>query len=159
MHLSEHAGRYLLNAGGTPTLNIFKLVRKELQIELRTALHFARAHREAKDSKPVRVRFNGDSAFVSLHVRPSLEPNQEGFALVIFDERNEIPPSPSGEVQSPQQLAAAKKVAADGRALELEVEPDQTRQRLQAIIEEYETSQEEMRASHEEMQSTNEELR
>ena len=34
-----------------------------------------------------------------------------------------------------------------------------TRQRLQAIIEEYETGQEEMRASNEEMQSTNEELR
>ena len=45
------------------------------------------------------------------------------------------------------------------RIQELEVELSTSRQRVQAIIEEDETSQEEMRASNEEMQSANEELR
>jgi two-component system CheB/CheR fusion protein len=84
-------------------------------------------------------------------VRPALEPEQEGFALVIFDER---------EVdQAVKDQAGPADPQGQARINELETELNLTRQRLQAIIEEYETSQEEMRAANEEMQSTNEELR
>ena len=37
VHLSEHAGRYLVHPGGEPTASIFKLVREELRIELRAS--------------------------------------------------------------------------------------------------------------------------
>ena len=42
VHLSEHAGRYLVHPGGELTTSAFKLVREELRIELRAALHAAR---------------------------------------------------------------------------------------------------------------------
>ena len=41
----------------------------------------------------------------------------------------------------------------------LEAELDQSRKRVQSIVEEYETSQEELKAANEELQSANEELR
>ncbi|MGB3587599.1 MAG: chemotaxis protein CheB, partial [Tunicatimonas sp.] len=39
VHLSENMGRYLIHPGGKITANVFKLVRKELRIELRAALY------------------------------------------------------------------------------------------------------------------------
>ena len=151
VHLSERAGRYLIHPGGEPTTTVLKLVREELRIELQASLQTARENREALDSKPIPVRFNGDSRPVVLHVRPALEPDRDGFALIIFEER---PPQLAIE-----ETKAEAPDSAMAQVQELETELSMTRQRLQAIIEEYETSQEEMKASSEEMQSTNEELR
>lgn len=160
VHLSEHAGRYLLNQGGEPTVNIFKLVRKELQIDLRTVLHVARREKAPVSSNPIPVRFNGDYGLVTLRVRPALEPLEDGFALIIFEEH---PTQESQALLSPPVpdgiTADQHRNSSDAIVQELQSELEQTRQRLQAIIEEYETSQEEMKASNEEMQSTNEELR
>jgi len=155
VHLSEHAGRYLEHPGGEMTANVFKLVRKELRIELRAALHASRDQDNTRRSKPIPVRFNGDTSEVVLHVRPSPDPQQRGFALVIFEERDILPPSTEPPSQQKESTASEE----HSQIQEMEAELNITKQRLQAIIEEYETSQEEMKASNEEMQSTNEELR
>lgn len=149
LHLSEHAGRFLLPPGGEPTASAVKLVREELRIELQALLHQAREKKQLLDSRPIPVRFNGTPTPVALHVRPSLEQDEEGFVLVIFEERE-----PQGADASERQSGPG---TGPGRALQEEL--NQARQRLQAVIEEHETSREEMQASHEEMQSTNEELR
>ena len=159
VHLSEHAGRFLIHPGGEPTLNVYRLVREELRVELQTGLHRARQRREAMTTRPIYVRFNGQTGYVVLHVRPALEQYQEGYALVIFEDR-ELSQAEQ-RVAFPPQLDPAEIPDAEvlGRMREQDVEIEQTRQRLQAIIEEYETSQEEMKASNEELQSSNEELR
>jgi two-component system CheB/CheR fusion protein len=151
LHLSEHAGRYLVLPGGEPTQSAVKMVREELRVELQAALHHAREKKETFDSKPVPVRFNGHPCPVVLHVRPSLEREEEGFALVIFEEREANPAA--------EATPADPKETESQRVRHLEAELVTARQRLQVIIEEYETSKEEMKASNEEMQSTNEELR
>ncbi len=158
LHLSEHAGRYLLPPGGEPTQSAVKMVREELRIELQGALQHVREKGESFDSRPIPVRFNGHSSPVVLHVRASIhqegnraeggERDEEGFALVIFEEREPL----TAEEESPDKADAQ-------RSYLLQQELDATRQRLKAIIEEYESTQEEMKASNEEMQSTNEELR
>lgn len=150
VHVSEHAGRYLVHPGGEITSSAFKLVREELRLELRAALHTAREHHEPRRSPPVPVSFDGQFRDVALHVRPSLEPEQEGFALVIFDEWGEGRAAHGTAEASPEERE---------RASRLESELALTRQRLQAIVEEYETGQEEMRAANEELRSANEELR
>ena len=48
VHLSEHAGRYLVHPGGELTASVFRLVRDELRIELRAA-PAERARAEAGD--------------------------------------------------------------------------------------------------------------
>ncbi len=158
VHLSAHAGRYLIHPGGEPTASVLKLVREELRIELQASLQAARESRVAYDSEPIPVRFNGHSRPVVMHVRPAAELEREGFALVIFDEREPLEEREPGE-SSGGALVRNRADAGTERAQELEAELNLTRQRLQAIIEEHETSEEEMRASSEEMQSTNEELR
>ncbi|QDU98972.1 chemotaxis protein CheB [Lignipirellula cremea] len=150
VHLSQHAGRYLVYPGGELTSNIYKLVREELRMELRTALHTARNDRTPTSTKPVQVKFNGQTGSVLLHVRPALEPQQEGFVLVIFEERE-------ANLADPSHPGAAD--SRDSHVPELEAELSAAYHRLQSIIEEYETAQEELRASNEEQQSANEELR
>ena len=149
VHLSEGAGRFLVHPGGELTASAFKLVRDELRIELRAALHAAREQRRPVRSRPIPLLLEGEPALVIVDVRPALEPDQEGFALVFFEESASaaVEPSTMLEGQVP------------GEARELQAELDVARQRLQTIIEEYETSQEEMKAANEELQSANEELR
>lgn len=155
VHLSDHGGKYLVLPGGTVTSSVVKLVREELRIELRSILQQARDKREPLDSRPIPVRFNGHPVLVTMHVRPAREMEQEGFVLVIFTEHTEFKeddntakPGTAHEPGHPSEQVA-----------KLENELSVAHQRLQAVIEEYESSREEMKASNEEMQSSNEELR
>jgi two-component system, chemotaxis family, CheB/CheR fusion protein len=158
VHLSDRAGRYLVNPGGEPTANIFKLVRNELQIELRTSLNAARTTGEPVDSMPVQVRFNGETGIVTLHVFPSADPHQHDFNLVMFEERRTIP-LPEQVASSSGESLSNDVRSSNSRVQELEAELQRMRQRLDAIISEYETNQEDLKASNEELQSANEELR
>lgn len=151
VYLSEKAGRYLMHPGGEPTASVFKLVREELRIDLQALLQTARERKIIVQSKSIPVRFNGAPHPVVIHIGPALDPEQEGFALVTFEER-EPAESPAADDTKPDAALAA-------RNRELEAEIELSRQRLRSIVAESETSQEEMRAANEELQSTNEELR
>lgn len=155
VHLSTNAGRYLVHPGGEVTSSVFKLVREELCIELRSSMTNVRQTLLPVSTKPTSVRFNGDSAPVAMHVRPSLEPTQEGYLLIIFEEG--APIEHDREVAHEGDSTRPKESRESDESLGSELEL--MRQRLQAIIEEYETSQEELRAANEELQSANEELR
>lgn len=145
VHVSEHAGRYLVHPGGEMTANLFELVRQELRIELRSALQAARRRQETTRSEPVLVQFDDALRPVVVDVQPARALSDEGFVLVVFDER-----------ASDDHVAAtmAPEQAIDTRREALQAELDLAGRRLQAIIEEYETGQEEMNASNEELQST-----
>lgn len=154
VHSSARAGRYMVIPGGEPTRQIFKLLREPLGVEVRSALAAARRSGESVRSRPVKVQFNGKSGRVVVDVHPAHESELEGFALVVFDELPEQ--TPDGDAAD--QGAMVK--ASDTTTLrEMEAEVELYRQRLQATIEEYESSREEMQASNEELQSANEELR
>jgi two-component system, chemotaxis family, CheB/CheR fusion protein len=150
VHFSASAGKYLTHPGGEPTTNVLRLVREPLRIELRAGLFAARERSVPFRSRPVKLEVEGTFASVVVRVQPAAEDDDDlkSFYLVIFDEVDEAA-RPAGD-------AAA---APDASVRELEEELEMTRDRLQGIIEEYESSQEEMKAANEELQSTNEELR
>jgi two-component system CheB/CheR fusion protein len=154
VHLSAHAGRYFIHPGGELTSSLFKLLREEFRIELRTLLPVARQSREAVNTRPISIELNGETRSVTIRVRPSLEPNEDGFQLLIFDEGPAFP-------HAADQDADTERLNSEQGEMDrqLQAELELSRQRLQAIIEEYETGQEEIRASNEELQSANEELR
>ncbi|MEC9481858.1 MAG: CheR family methyltransferase, partial [Halomonas sp.] len=149
VHFSEHAGRFLIHPGGEPTSNVFKLVREELRLDLRAALVTSEKDARPVRTKPIPVYLEGELRHVVMHVRPAEQREDQGLVLVIFEERTES--------TSPARSAAGHVVEQASR--ELETELDLNKQRLQAVIEEYETGQEEMKATNEELQSANEELR
>jgi len=144
VHSSEHAGRYLRVPGGELSANVFRLVREELRIELRAALHAVGERGEPVRTDPIALSLDGRPRQVVLHVRPSQDAELGGLSLVIFDEMDA---NASG-------TAPQRTVNAEERS-----ELDRTKERLRTVIEQYETSQEEMKAANEELQSTNEELR
>ncbi len=156
VHLSESVGRYLLHPRGAPTSDVLKLVRPELQLELRSALAQAFEQMRAVLSGPVAVQFNGAPRPVMLAVRPR-RTEEASLALVFFLEDE------SGEGWPHLEQA----VVGDGDGIgpqnavvqQLEMDNQRLRERLRATTEEYETSHEELKAANEELQSINEEYR
>jgi two-component system CheB/CheR fusion protein len=149
VHLLGQAGRYFEHPVGRMTANVAKLVRTELSLELIAALHAARRERRTISTRPVPVRFNGETRPVAMHAHPATAAEDEGFCLVIFE-----------ELRADDEAAAEGTPAHDRQRIsDLSHDLDLTRQRLQSVIEEFETGQEEMKASNEELQSANEELR
>ena len=156
LHVSETAGRYLLQPKGTITGDLLKLVRPELQLELRTAIFHAFAKERATFTRPVLVQFNGHARRVIAAVRPRIKQKDEEDrqALVVFIEDELDEPVAETEPGQPRDDAKRNQLVA-----ELEAEVLRLREQLQITIEEYESSNEELNASNEELQSTNEEYR
>jgi len=151
VHLSNHAGRYLMPSGGPLSGDIVDLVRPELRFELRSALH--RLFEQGTDTLtlPIAVRFNGAAHRVLLLVKGLTESDPPGThsAVVMFIEGEEV-----GEA-----LDAAGQHATDQTVHRLTEELELTQARLRSVREESEAANEELRAANEELQSINEEYR
>jgi two-component system CheB/CheR fusion protein len=149
VHLSENAGRFLELPAGRVTTNAAKVIRQELASEFVTAMHVARTGRRAVHTRPVDVQIDGERRAVVLHIHPATDPDSDGYCLVVFEEVD-------------ADARADQPADADSRGTQLKdltKELTATRQRMQSLIEEFETTQEEMKAANEELQSANEELR
>lgn len=151
VHLSQNAGRYMEHPGGELTTSVLKLVREELRVELRAALHEARRTQRGSRSRPIQVRIDGAATPVVLDVRPALQGEDEGYVLVMFDDSAVADGSAEGAL-SPDALS-------EQRARDMAAEIEIAHRRLHTIVAEYEAAQEQMKVSNEELQSSNEELR
>ena len=158
LHVSETAGRYLHQPKGPITGDLLRLIRPELQLELRAALFQALERDRAAVSRAAIVPFNGHQRRVVVSVRPhtDVDANRgaEKLALVVFleDENDELIPPPDAQ-------RSQEHIQSDQRVAQLESEVQRLREQLQITIEEYDSSNEEMKAANEELQSINEEYR
>lgn len=160
LHVSESAGRYLLQPKGPVTGELLSLARPELQLELRTALFHAFEKGKAVVSRPVAVQFNGHRRRVIVTVRPrpeepTSEPSGGRQALVVFVEDEILDPDELVEETETPRTQAER----DSMVGQLQSEVQRLREQLQITMEEYESSNEEMKAANEELQSINEEYR
>jgi two-component system CheB/CheR fusion protein len=161
LHVSETAGRFLLQPKGALTGDVLKLVRPELHLELRAAIFHAFEKDCSIVSQPVFVQFNGHPHRVVLAVRPLIPVKDprgslEKEALVLFLE-NEL--DESIEVTGTDASQGTNQGEPNALVAKLRSENQQLREQLQVTTEEYESSNEEMKASNEELQSINEEYR
>ena len=161
LHVSQTAGRYLLQPRGAITGDILRLVRPELQMELRTSILKAFDKDRVTVSRPVLVQFNGHPHRVIVSVRPrnhstgeSRMPEKQ--ALVLFLEHEVDEPL---DVTVPEENASAGQAEQESLIAQLQSEIQHLREQLQVTIEEYDSSNEEMKAANEELQSINEEYR
>lgn len=160
LHVSETAGRFLLQPKGGITTDLLRLVRPELQMELRAALFQAFEKNKTVVTKPVIVKFNGETHDVTIFVRPRGAKAARGApegreAVVAFLEDEFERPAKSGKSAAGDRADARH----DAVVTQLEAEISRLREQLQATIEEYDSSNEEMKAGNEELQSINEEYR
>ncbi|MEH2063317.1 MAG: chemotaxis protein CheB [Nostoc sp.] len=159
---------YLKLAPGKPSLNLFKMVRQGLLIELRATIYQSQRQKILVRKEGLRIESGDVSRIVNLEVIP-FKPatGSELYFLVLFEQ---APPTVShlspmnpeshqpGDLEREiirlqQELATAK------------VEQAATQEYLQAVIQEQEdinqdlkVANEEILSSNEELQSTNEEL-
>ena len=149
LHMSETAGRYLQPSGGPLSSDIVDLVRQELRVELRSALHRLFEQQEPTLSLPLLVRFNGNRHRVHLNVKSPDEGEPARTAIVLFIEGEAVP----DDFQSAMHEASNDTVRRLTQELEL------TQSRLRTVREESDAANEELRAANEELQSINEEYR
>ena len=147
LHFDGNAGPYMAPARGAATLHVLKLVREELALDLRTALHRAK-----KEETPVRregIRFpqDGGAKTVNLEVIPIKGRQAKGPDFLILIEE-----APARETARTRQNAHA------GKLVDLRQELTSTREHLQSIIETQEATNEALTVEHEEVLSANEEL-
>ncbi|HEU0011511.1 MAG TPA: chemotaxis protein CheB [Verrucomicrobiae bacterium] len=151
-------GPYLEHAQGEASLNLLKMVREGLILDLRSAVAKA-----VKQNVPVRlsdlhVKMDGGFHSINLEVVPFHVPlAEEKYYLVIFGRAGKPAESESAKAGAGKQGRGARQ--GDGRELaRLREELAATHESLQSIIEEQEATNEELRSANEEIMSSNEEM-
>jgi two-component system CheB/CheR fusion protein len=150
-----HTSPYLEPSPGMANLNVVRMSREGLSMELRNALLKARREGVTVRREGLRVR-QGNALFgLNFEVIPFREvAGRDRRFLILFE-----PAAP--EPAAPLQKKAGKResaVSLDRDNTQLRQELAATREYLQSVIEEHESSNEELRAANEEIQSSNEEL-
>ena len=151
VYFSARTGKYLEAAPGLPNRQLLTMARKGLRLDLRTLI------REAVETSLVAMRGgipvegeDGRVQIVTLTVEPLADNDGDPVYLVLFTDE--------GPTVSREEAAARGQSSRDGASVELEEELRETRERLQSLVEEYETALEELKSSNEELQSVNEEF-
>jgi two-component system, chemotaxis family, CheB/CheR fusion protein len=159
---------YLKLAPGKASLNLFKMVRSGLLVELRAAIYQAKRQKILVRREGLQIEFGDLSRIINLEVIPFQPPqSEELYFLILFEEtlptvsnlsivNSATPEQGDNEreiVRLKQELAIANQ------------ERIATQEYLQAVIQEQEhinqdlkVANEEILSSNEELQSTNEEL-
>lgn len=166
VHTRGNVSPYLKLAPGRPSLNVVKMAREGLQIELRNALN-----RSKRDDATVRRTFVQvkDDTVQTADVQERSASRRDGVRLVNF----EVSPIRIGNVTEryfmvlfhespllPRKAAKIPKESESGarRIAKLEDELAATKEYLQSVIETQEATNEELQSANEEVLSSNEEL-
>jgi two-component system CheB/CheR fusion protein len=153
LYIHGRTGQYLEPASGEASLNILRMAREGLRLELTTAIRRVIAHKAPVRYLDLRVKSNGERRAVNLTVRPVLEPpGMRGLIMVLFEDVLPERRAESAAAVGEQDTDKEQHIAVLERELRAKEEY------LQTTIEELETSNEELKSTNEELQSSNEEL-
>jgi two-component system CheB/CheR fusion protein len=146
---------YLEHAHGRASLNLFKMARKGLLLEIRQAIQEARKKDVPFRKEGVSLRHRGQLRKLDLEVIPLKGfPKKERSLLVLFEAHAETKIRRGGPAERRPRAATAD--AKENAKLRHEL-AEATRY-LQAVMQEHEAANEELQASNEEILSANEEL-
>ena len=171
LHLSPHAGRFLLPSAGPVSTDVVDMIRPELRLDLRSAVRRALDHGLPTLTMPIPVEFDNGRRRVILQVSPVTP--EDGVAtsraLVILLDGGPVAERETGATDGSRdetQRLRDSLDAAETRLSASQAEHEATIQDLRvaneellSINEEYRSTSEELETSKEELQSMNEELR
>ena len=148
---SNKTGKYLETPAGAPTRQLLTLARKGLRLELRSAFRAAveTGHSVSREGIAVENE-TGGVQIVNMLVEPLPDGGSEQLYFILFVDH--------GPLLSQEEALLRAQTTQEGDAFHLERELRETRDRLQSMIEEYETALEELKSSNEELVSVNEEM-
>ncbi|PYS40331.1 MAG: chemotaxis protein CheR [Acidobacteria bacterium] len=154
-------GRFLDPTPGDASLNVLKMVKAGLQIELRVALQKARRGSPVR-KEGVLVEHNGSLSAANFEILPIRNiPGNDRYYLVMFEEGTSgvaKAPKPAVKTRLDKKSGKTQRYQLEMANARLTEELEATREYLQSIIEEQRTTNEELRSANEEIQSANEEL-
>lgn len=161
LHFRGDTDPYLGPTPGRASLNLFKMARPGLDLELRTALSKARKSGHPVKKEGVQVSNHGVLRDITVEVIPMNASATERYFVILFAETSV--PSPdlaTSLARAGQNDGAARqgRSVKDRRIRELERELETTREQIRAMIEEFEAANEELHSANEESLSSNEEL-
>jgi two-component system CheB/CheR fusion protein len=146
-------GTFLEHAPGEASLNLLKMVRPSLVVELRAAIFAALKKHTIVRREGLRVQHQGQNLAANIEVIPLKVPaSDELFFLIVFEGVR----LPSEELPDGEKSQTSR--GRDRQMERLRKELASTKESLQAIIEEQEATNEEVKSANEEIQSSNEEL-
>jgi two-component system, chemotaxis family, CheB/CheR fusion protein len=154
MNIVQVRGRtapYLELSPGEPTQNLLQLAREGLIAGLGKAIRTARQSNAASQERGFRIEDGGELKDISIRVMPfrGPPPSEERYFLVLFEQLG-----PNGAPKAiPQPARQSNRGAA-----RLRRELVATKEYLQSIVEDHDSTMEELRASNEGAQAGNEEL-
>ncbi|HXU07025.1 MAG TPA: chemotaxis protein CheB, partial [Polyangia bacterium] len=127
VHIRGRTGPYFEPMPGAPSFNILRLARPELHVDLRRALHEAKANNE-RVSLETRLTEDGKTRAVEIEVPPVIEPDTRSRCyLVLFHE-----PEPARLLPPPAPAGPGSANPEDQRFQELERELLVTKEYLQS---------------------------
>jgi two-component system CheB/CheR fusion protein len=148
---------FIAPSSGEASLNLLKMVREELKLELQTAIYLAKKQKAPVRREGILLRHNGETKEVNIELIPMQTPkSKETYFLVLFEEA--VSTIKKGGKNKPVKVQSSEKNIKNGQITDLSRELASTKETLQTIIEEREATNEELRAALEEVQSSNEEL-
>ena len=149
-------GAYLEPAPGEASLNLLKMARNGLKLDLSAAVKHAVLHHAPARRTGVGVKQHGQTRSVNIEVTPIKGTSAAGRCYVVIFQ--DVAISKDGSKAAKRTKEKTKPAAQDKKAMNLELELAATKEYLQSVIEQQETSNEELRSANEEIQSSNEEL-
>jgi two-component system, chemotaxis family, CheB/CheR fusion protein len=155
------AGLFFAPAPGEASLNLLKMVKPGLQLELQAAFQKIRQNGPMRKEGVV-VDLGSGLQALNFEIVPLKNlPVKALYYLVIFEEVHRTVPKSLGKATKtklPNKTAKVKLPPIEAENAQLRDELESTREYLQSIIEEQRTTNEELRSANEEIQSSNEEL-
>jgi two-component system CheB/CheR fusion protein len=150
IYYSSRTGKYLEAPAGNPTRQLLTLARKGLRLDLRTLLRDAIESGRSVSRENISVEGdNGTVQLIDLTIEPLGDRDQELYLVLFVDH---------GPILSQEDASKRGQIIKDGPANLMDRELRETRDRLQSLVEEYETALEELKSSNEELVSVNEEM-
>ena len=161
LHFRGDTSPYLRPVPGKASLQLMRILREEIVLEVRSALQRARRGRTVRAER-IEIQDDHQTRRVNVEVRPLAHGGPENSYLILFE-----PSLPAGAAQAAPAVRRGKagKARQTPEETRLREELVRTREYVQAIIRDQETTNEELKtaneealSSMEELQSTNEEL-
>lgn len=153
-----NVGHYISPDSGLASLNLSKIIRKELRPEITSVVYRAKKEKKPIKENAVRFEYSGEQKTINIQVLPLHVPQyEEPFFLLLFEDVS----SAATLLRQNTELtfsSEGKDIARDRQNRELREELESTKQTLQRIVETQEATNEELRTTMEEAQSSNEEL-
>jgi two-component system CheB/CheR fusion protein len=150
---------YLEPAPGKASLNLLKMAKAGLRLELRTAIHQAKKQSGPIAKSGLQVKEDDRVRQVRIDVVPFKAPTVgEVYFLVLFEDTSPLLPSLTEAANDRSAQSQGHLTSDEQENTRLRQELATTKEHLQSIIEEQQATNQDLRAANEEILSSNEEL-